>query len=60
MSESTEISEHRCADCAWRRKAEANPRSFLARLWRFHTRFCPGWKSYQHALADAGEGRRDT
>jgi hypothetical protein len=32
--------------CPMRKKAEANPKSFLARLWRWHTRWCPGWKSY--------------
>ena len=41
----------KCADCAFRKKAEANPKSFVALLWRFHTRFCPGWKAYQRYLA---------
>ena len=45
---------HGCANCAWRRKAEANPRSFLSWLWRVHTKICPGWRSYQKALAAAG------
>jgi hypothetical protein len=43
--------EHPCASCPIRRKAEANPRAFLARLWRWHTTWCPGWKGYQAALA---------
>jgi hypothetical protein len=44
-------SEMSCASCPMRAKAEANPKSFMARLWKFHTKFCPGWKAYQKALA---------
>jgi hypothetical protein len=40
-----------CESCAFRRRAEQRPRSLLARLWRWHTRWCPGWKSYQRELA---------
>jgi hypothetical protein len=43
--------ESKCADCAWRKKSEANPKSLMARIWRFHTKFCPGWKAYQKELA---------
>jgi hypothetical protein len=32
-----------------RLKSEAKPKSFVARLWRWHTRWCPGWKAYQGA-----------
>ncbi len=39
-----------CVQCAMRLKAEANPRSFSARLWKWHTYICPGWKAYQRAL----------
>jgi len=38
-----------CESCAMRRRAEAKPDSFLAKLWRWHTRWCPGWKAYQRA-----------
>jgi hypothetical protein len=24
----------------------------MARLWRWHTGWCPGWKAYQAHLAD--------
>lgn len=51
-------SEMACANCPIRAKAEANPNTFLARLWRFHTRFCPGWKAYQKALAAEAAGNR--
>jgi hypothetical protein len=40
-----------CETCPMRKKAEANPKSFMARLWRWHTNWCPGWKEYQAYLA---------
>jgi len=43
---------HDCETCTWRRKAEASPGSFMSKLWRWHTTWCPGWKKYQQALAD--------
>lgn len=45
--------KHRCEDCATRKHAEANPNSLRGRLWRWHTGWCPGWKSYQRSLTDA-------
>ena len=47
----------KCESCAFRKKAEQRPRSFMAWLWRLHTRICPGWKAYQRWLADQPEGR---
>jgi hypothetical protein len=44
-----------CETCALRLKAEAKPRSLMARLWRWHTGWCPGWKAYQAYLAEQGE-----
>ena len=43
---------HRCESCSFRQKYEADPRSFLGRLWLFHTRFCPGWRRYLAALPE--------
>lgn len=40
-----------CETCPIRRRAEAKPRGFVARLWRWHITWCPGWKAYQKALA---------
>ena len=40
-----------CEECMLRQNAEDNPKSFKARLWRWHTRWCPGWKAYQNYLA---------
>ena len=42
--------DYPCATCKFREKAEAKPKSFMARLWRWHTKWCPGWKAYQKAL----------
>ena len=41
-----------CETCPMRQKAEQNPQSLMARLWRWHTRWCPGWKAYQAHLAE--------
>ena len=46
-----------CERCTWRAKAEADPTSLLARIWRWHTKWCPGWKSYQKDLARLERGR---
>jgi hypothetical protein len=35
-----------------RKKAEANPKTLMARLWRWHTGWCPGWKAYQVGEAE--------
>ena len=48
---STTDKKHRCEDCPMRAKAEANPKAFLSRLWKWHTGWCPGWKAYQKSLA---------
>jgi hypothetical protein len=41
----------KCEDCAWRKRSEENPKSFMARIWRWHTKVCPSWKAYQKELA---------
>jgi hypothetical protein len=43
--------ESRCEVCGMRQRAESKPNSLLARLWRWHTTWCPGWKEYQAELA---------
>jgi hypothetical protein len=44
------MSEPRCENCPLRKKAEANPKTLLARLWKWHTTWCPGWRAYQQSL----------
>jgi hypothetical protein len=55
---STSIQTFRCETCELRRKAEANPTTLLARLWRWHTGWCPGWKRYQKYLSEQGAGNK--
>lgn len=45
----------RCENCVWRRYSERKPQSILAKLWRWHTRWCPGWKAYQRQLAQRAQ-----
>ena len=50
-----------CENCALRRRAERKPKSLLAILWRWHTKWCPGWKAYQAELAkQSAEGESNT
>ena len=58
MTEKTEKlnpEEMRCATCGIRQRAEASPDSIMARVWKWHIGWCPGWKAYQNALAVAGQ-----
>lgn len=49
-----EQTESKCATCSMRLNAQKNPRSFGARLWRWHTKWCPGWKAYLKELNNKG------
>ena len=42
--------KHGCDDCAWRARYDRAPKSLLGRLWRWHARWCPGWKVYVASL----------
>lgn len=44
-----------CETCGMRRRAEAKPNTWWAKLWRWHTTWCPGWKRYQKYLAEQGQ-----
>ncbi|HNU91981.1 MAG TPA: hypothetical protein PKO25_08920 [Spirochaetota bacterium] len=46
-----------CENCAMRAKYDRAPDSFLGRFWKWHTRFCPGWKSY--LIAQTRETREE-
>ncbi len=46
-------SQHNCETCAIRARYDANPKSFVGRLWRWHAGWCPGWRSYITSLPDA-------
>ncbi len=45
-----------CENCAMRAKYDTNPKSFIGRIWRWHIKFCPGWKKYMKSL---DEGTKD-
>lgn len=53
MSDTTKTQEPEfgCETCPIRRRAEKHPRGLVARFWRWHTTWCPGWKEYQEHLA---------
>ena len=46
----------KCGECKWRKSAEAKPQKLLSRLWKWHTKWCPGWKAYQKELEGMGKG----
>ena len=46
--------ESNCHTCGFRARAEQKPRSLIARLWRWHTGWCPGWKAYVAELESKG------
>jgi len=46
------MSEHNCESCKFRARYDAKPESLLGRLWRWHARWCPGWKKYMTSLPD--------
>jgi len=49
---------HACDKCPMRKMAEKRPDGLLAKLWRWHTGWCPGWKAYQRSLAkEEGGGK---
>jgi hypothetical protein len=46
-----------CEKCWFRSYAERKPNSLIARIWRWHTGWCPGWKAYQKELAEEGDAK---
>lgn len=46
------MEEPKCATCPMHLKAEERPKSLMARFWRWHTTWCPGWKVYQQYLSE--------
>jgi len=40
-----------CEKCPLRGYAGRNPGSPIARIWKWHTGWCPGWKAYQRSLS---------
>jgi len=46
------MAKSNCENCPIRKRAEAKPNALLAKLWRWHTGWCPGWKAYQQELTN--------
>lgn len=46
------MAEQNCENCNFRAKYDNHPKSFLGRLWHWHTSWCPGWKSYMNSLPE--------
>ncbi|MBW1954570.1 MAG: hypothetical protein JRI76_01590 [Deltaproteobacteria bacterium] len=46
----------KCETCTFRGKYDANPKSILGRLWRWHAGWCPGWRTYMKSLPDDERG----
>ena len=46
-----------CETCFFKKYVDRNPNSWVARLWRWHTGWCPGWKAYQRKLAETQENQ---
>ncbi len=42
----------RCENCGLRARYDKNSKSLLGRFWKWHTNWCPGWKSYMRSLPD--------
>ena len=51
------MQEAKCETCPLRAKYDERPKSLAGRFWRFHIRFCPGWKNYMNSLE--GEKRKE-
>jgi hypothetical protein len=45
--------EAKCAECPMRARYEANPKSLISRIWKWHIRWCPGWKNYLISLPES-------
>ena len=46
------MADIKCGECPMRAKYDKKPKSFAGRFWRWHIRFCPGWKLYMKSLSD--------
>jgi hypothetical protein len=46
------MAESNCAECKMRAKYDKKPKSLLGRIWKWHIKWCPGWKTYLKSLTD--------
>lgn len=43
---------NKCEHCKFRGRYDKNPASVLGKIWKWHTGWCPGWKSYLKSLPE--------
>jgi hypothetical protein len=41
-----------CETCPMRAKYDNNPKSLIGRFWKWHIKFCPGWKAYLQSVSE--------
>jgi len=41
-----------CENCKLRASYDRNPRSLSGRFWRWHMKWCPGWKGNTRAISE--------
>jgi len=46
------MNDPNCPNCTFKARYDRNPKSLLGRLWRWHIRWCPGWKKYMESLPE--------
>lgn len=46
------MAETNCANCKLRARYDKRPKSLLGRFWRWHIKWCPGWKAYMTSLPE--------
>lgn len=44
------MKEKRCSHCAMRKYFDRKPDAIISKIWKWHTTWCPGWKSYLKSL----------
>lgn len=44
------MKKHQCENCKMRAKYDKSPNSMIGKMWRWHIKFCPGWKGYMKSL----------
>jgi len=46
------MTKHNCEKCKFRGKYDADSKSFLGRIWKWHIGFCPGFNGYMKSLSE--------
>ena len=46
------MAESNCSNCKMRAKYDKKTKSLMGRIWKWHIKWCPGWKDYLKSLPD--------